>query len=138
LVEALEVDARVDHLRLPAGLRHLRLKLAAEVVGDGDHGGGAADDEPRRCGHTRESPDVADVSPVRGDDERSTARECRDQAGGDEKVRVDHVRPEPARGAARATGELEVAPLSPGSAVEDGELELVPTSAERVLDLRDE
>ena len=37
-------------LRLPARVRHLRLELAAQVVGDADHGRRAAHDEARRRG----------------------------------------------------------------------------------------
>src|SRR5439155_20850275 len=56
--EALEVDAGVDDVGLPARLRDLRLQLDAEVLGDGDDGRGAANDEPRRRGHTRKGADV--------------------------------------------------------------------------------
>src|ERR671937_1202984 len=38
--KALEVDPRVDHLGLAAGLGNLRLELATQIVGNGDHRGG--------------------------------------------------------------------------------------------------
>jgi ABC-2 type transport system ATP-binding protein len=50
-------------------------------------------------------------------------------------VRVDDVGP---RGPDRAARELEVAELSAGPRVEDGALDDVPASRERMLDLRDE
>ena len=68
--EALEVDARVDDVRLAARFGQLRLELAAQVVRDGDHGRRALDDAARERRNSRDRADVANVPPVRGDDER--------------------------------------------------------------------
>ena len=133
-VEALEVDARVDDLRLAARLGQLRLELAAEVVGDRDHGARAADDAARERRDPRDRADVADVAAVRGDDERRVDAR-RDQPGRDEEVRPDDVGP-PGRG--DLPPQLEEAPLPAGAPVEHGELDLVPALAERALQLRHE
>ena len=101
--EALEVDAAVDHLRLPSRLRDALLEQAAEVARHRDHRGRTPDDEPRRSADARDRADVRDVLPVRGDDERGAGRERGDQPGRDEEVCVRHVRP-PSRAAFAAAG----------------------------------
>ena len=59
--EALAVDAARDDLHLAARLGQLRLELAPQVVGDADHRGRPAHDEPRRRGDAGDRADVADV-----------------------------------------------------------------------------
>ena len=120
--EALAVDAARDDLHLAAGLGQLRLELPPQVVGDADHRRRPPHDEAGRGRHARERADVADVPAVCGDDERGAAGERGDQAGRDEEVRVDHVRP--AR-RARPAREGQVAELPARARVEDGELDLV-------------
>ena len=133
--EALAVDAARDDLDLAARLGQLRLELAAQVVGDADHRCRAPHDESGRRGDPRDRADVADVPPVRGDDERRATGERGDQPGGNEEVRVDHVGP--ARGV-RPARESQVAELPARTRVEDGQLDLVAARLELVLDLRDE
>ena len=78
--EPLEVDAARDDLRLAARLGHLRLELAAQVLGDADDRRRAPHDEPRRRGDARQLADVAHVAAVRGDDERRARRRARRSA----------------------------------------------------------
>ena len=133
--EALEVDARVDHDRLPARLGQLQLELAAEVVGDRDHRRSRADDAARVSARDAGNrADVAHVAAVGGDDERRVDRR-RDQPRRDEEVRPDDVGP---RRRAHLAPQLEEAPLAAAAPVEHRELDLVPALAERQLQLRDE
>ena len=133
--EALEVDAGVDDLRLAARVGHLRLELASQVVGDGDHGRGATHGEARRGGDAGDRSDVAHVAAVSGHDEGRALRERGDQPGGDEEVRVDDVG---ARCAARGARQLEVSALPARSAVDHRAVDLVASLRERALHLRDE
>ena len=71
---------------------------------------------------------------MRGDDERRVDLR-RDQSGGDEEVRPDHVRACSRRAPAP---QLEEASLAAGPPVEHGQLDLVPARAERALALGDE
>src|SRR2546423_7829029 len=96
LREALEVDAGVDGVRLAARLLDLDFQLAAEVVGDGDDGGGAADDQAGRGGDARGGADVADVAAVGGDGERRAGGEPGGQAARGGGVGVGDVRAETA------------------------------------------
>src|SRR5205814_7038209 len=73
--ELLEVDAAGDDLRLAARLGHLRLELAAEIVGDAYDRRRTPHDEARRRGDARERADVAHVAAVRRDDERRARAE---------------------------------------------------------------
>ena len=98
-LEALEVDAAVDHLGLAPRLGHALLEQPPQVVRDGDHRACAADDQPRRRPDARNPADVRDVLAVSGDDERCASEESAPEARRNEEVRVDDVGPEPPRGA---------------------------------------
>ena len=94
-------------LGLAARLRHLRLELAAQVVGDGD------DARPRGGRRGGSPPPIPGIAPTLRTSRpwavtTSGARDGQsgDQAGRDEEVGVDDVRPEAARGRARVPGEL--------------------------------
>jgi hypothetical protein len=133
--EALEVDARVDHLGLAARGGHLGLELAPEVVGDRDHRRRPPHGEARRRGDAGDLADVAHVAAVGGHDERSALRERGDQACWDEDVRVDHVGPRrPASGARQ----LEVSALPACATIDHRAVELVASLGERTLQLLDE
>src|SRR5205085_1412457 len=129
---------RVDDLRLPPRLRHLRLELAPQVVGDRDDGARAADDGAGRGADARIGADVANVAAVRRDDERRPARERGDEAARDEEVGVDDVGPETAGRGDGAPRESEVPSLAAAPTVEDGALEDVSARGERLLEVADE
>ncbi len=133
--EALEVDAAVDHLRLPAGLRQALLQQVAQVARDGDHGRGPADDDAGRGADAWDRADVRDVLAVRRDDERRAPRQRCDQAARHEEVRVDDVRP---RRRERSPQEPQVPALAAAPRVDDDALELVPERGELALEVADE
>jgi hypothetical protein len=72
---------------------------------------------------------------VRCDDERSPAHERRDEAGGNEEVRVDDVGPP---GRERPSRERQITKLPSGPRVEHGELDLMAAGDQLPLDLGDE
>ena len=103
----------------------VRLELAAQVVGDGDHRCRATDDEPGRRADAREPADVPDIPAVRGDDERRAAGEGGDQARRHEEVGVHDVGPEAPGLRERGPGQAEVLLLSRSATVENGTLDVV-------------
>ena len=119
--EPLQVDAAVDDLRLRGGLRDRRDEPSAQPLGDRDHRRGALHDPPGGRPDERILGQVRDVLPVGGDDERCPRGESRQQpreAGREEEVRVDDVRPEAPRGPHRPGSELRVAQLAAAAPVE--------------------
>ena len=136
--EPVEVDAAVHDLGLAPRSRDLALELPAQIVGDGDHGAGAANDGGRRSTDAGALAAVGDVLTVRRDDERRPRRERRDQPGRHEEVGIDDIGPEPPSGLDRAPGQARV--LAPAGAAtgQDGRLDLVPAPGERQLQLPDE
>ena len=77
---------------------------------------------------------VRDVLAVRGDDERRARQQRGREAGRDEKVRVDDVRPEPARRPPDRGGEPKMPPLPAAAVVEHGALDLVAERGELPLE----
>ena len=76
-----------------------------------------------------------------GDDQRCPRGESRQQpreAGREEEVRVDDVRPEPPRGPHRTGTELRVAQLAAAAPVEHDPLDLVPARSQLALQPLDE
>ena len=136
--EQLQVDAAVDDVSLALRLGNLQLELAAQVVGDGDQGGGTADDEARRGGDSRVGANVADVAAVGGDDERRSGRDRGGEAGWDQEVRVDDIRAKPPRRTRGLRRETEVTTLAAGARIEHRTLDLMTTIGEGALDLGDE
>ena len=137
-LEALEIDATVDHLDLPARVGDLRFQLASEVVGDGDDGDRTADDPAGGGCDTGNRTDVRHVLPVRRHDERSVRHDGGDQPGRSQEMRVDDVGVEAARAAAGGRSKLCVTPRTAGSPVDHCALDLVSAGGELTLDLRDE
>ena len=125
-------------MRLALRLGDLQLELAAQVVGDGDQRGGAADDEARCGGDSGVGADVADVAPVGRDDQRRAGGDRGGEAGRDQEVRVHDIGAKSPRDAGRLRCEPEVTTLAAGARVEHRALDLVPPVAERALDLSDE
>ena len=136
--EQLEVDAAVDDMRLALRLGDLQLELAAEVVGDGDQSGRAANDETGCGGDSGIGADVADIAPVGRDDQRLAGRDGRGEAGRDQEVRVHDIGVKSPRDAGGLRCEPEVTTLAAGARVEHRALDLMPPVAERALDLSDE
>jgi hypothetical protein len=137
--KAFEIDAGVDHRDLPPRPRHVSLQRASKVIGDRDHSRSAPDDGTRRQTDAVPLADVGDVLPMGGDHERHAwCRHGRDGARRDQEVGMNDVRLEAARGYASAASKLEPAPPAARTAVEDRQLDLVATVAERELELAHE
>ena len=136
--EALEVDAAVDDLGLPGGIRDGLLELSAKPLGHRHDRGGAPDDVPRRGADPAELPDVGHVLAVGGDDERRARGERRDESGRDEEVRVDDVRPRSPGAPHRIAEEACVASRPSLATVDHGALDLVTARQELALEGGDE
>ena len=136
--EAVEIDPGGDDVGLPSRLGDLRLELAAEILGNGNHGGRTARHETGRRGDAVQGADIADVAPVRRHDERRARRQRGDQPRGDEKVRIDDVGAERASSLERHARERPVPREAAGAAVKHGSLDDVTAVGERRLEVADE
>src|SRR2546423_7332109 len=103
-------------------------------MGDGDHGAGTARARGCRSADAWPRADVRHVLPMRGDDERDTGGEARDQPGWNEKVRVDDIWPEPARSCDRAARKSRVLRLTAAAAGQNCPLDRVPAGRKRKLE----
>ena len=115
--------------------------LPAQPLRDRDHRRGALHHPPGGWSDERILGQVRDVLPVGGDDQRCPRGESREQpreAGREEEVRVDDVRPEAPRGPHRTGGELRVAQLAAAAPVEHDPLDLVPARRQLALQALDE
>ena len=139
--EPLQVDAAVDDLRLRGGVGDRRDEPPAQPLGDRDHRRCALHHPPRRRTDEWILDQVRDVLPVRGDDERSPRGESGEEpgeAGREEEMGVDDVRPEPPRRADRTGSELRVTQLAAAAPVEHDPLDVVPARGQLPLQPLDE
>jgi hypothetical protein len=136
--ESREIDARVDDMHFALGVRNLRLELAPEKVGNGDHRVRSAH---RRCGrgrHARDGADVANVAAVRGENQvraDPSRREGRSRARREEEMRVDDVGMKPARLGERASRQASVLGRRAAPVVDHHAGDVVSGSLELVREL---
>ncbi len=129
--KAFEVDAAVHDLDPPARLGHPCDELAAQIVGDRDHGRRPPHHDSSGRAHTRHRAHVPNVAPVRGDDERRAPGE-RDQPGRNEEMRVDDIRAEASGCSARTTCEPQILRRATSTTVDDGRLDDMAPPLERL------
>ena len=136
IVEALEVDSRVDDLCLAARVRQPLAELALEVMGHAHDGSGTTYDSSRQRSDARYRTDVANVATVSGHNQRC-AELGREEPGRNEKVRPDDIGSR-LRCAPDVPAQLEEPQLAAGTMVEHCKVDVVSASTQRVHALRDE
>ncbi len=136
--EAVEIDTAVDHLDLAARIWHGPFQTVSEPGRDGYDRVCPSRDERGHRTNAGLALGVCNVLPVRRHDERRARLEGGEQAGRNEKVRVDDVGPEPSRAVPYRPGKAKLAPPAAAAAVDDSSLELVSSCDELALNRLDE
>jgi hypothetical protein len=139
--EAQEVDAAVDDLRLRPRLGQHAVQLVAQPARHGDDGRRAADGGARRDADRRVLGDVAHVAAVRGQHERHPRGRRggrRDDAGGEEVVRVHDVGTTAQCVTQGVDGQAALLARRAGAVVDDRRQDRVPHRLQALGDLLDE